>query len=86
MVRGILTKLSWDQSQALTKSTAETYDRVATRMQVTPTSVDLGDGTRGHWMGSPNAKYVLVFFHGKYSTTWLRQMVFARVWECQNIC
>ncbi|KAF2670028.1 alpha/beta-hydrolase [Microthyrium microscopicum] len=78
-VREILSRLSARESQSLTASTqrylttfqfrtlsdeCRTYEKEAKAIHWIPSTVDLGGGTKGHWLGRSDAKYVMIFFHG----------------------
>jgi hypothetical protein len=43
------------------------YERELEKKGVKDVIVDLEDGSKGHWFGPSNAKYVYVYFHGKVS-------------------
>ena len=40
--------------------------------RLTPQTVDLGGGAKGHWLGNTNAKKVLVWYHGMYTSRLLK--------------
>lgn len=50
--------------QHFTGSTSAVYHSIAKKRGQTPNTVNLYDGAQGHWIGSPNAKQVLLYFHG----------------------
>ena len=55
-----------DTNRALSPSTDDGYRRFCSAVGLTPDTVTLDDGTRGHWIGDRSAEKVLVFFHGKH--------------------
>ncbi|KAG5931440.1 hypothetical protein E4U53_001771, partial [Claviceps sorghi] len=40
-----------------------TYRQQAKAMQMTPRTVELPHGARGNWIGDPDAKHVLLWYH-----------------------
>lgn len=64
VIRGILGGLSTEQVQWVTPTTDKMYYQVAKMKCVTPRSVELPEGAQGHWIGSPQAAYVMMFAHG----------------------
>jgi len=45
-------------------SSTPVYIKYAEDHKFTPESITLPSGTQAHWLGSPQAKKVLVYFHG----------------------
>jgi acetyl esterase/lipase len=63
-VRQILSRLSTEQSQGLSATTEAVYLKEAKQINWKPSSVDLGDGAKGHWIGPSDAHHVMLYFHG----------------------
>lgn len=63
-IRPALSGFSALQTQHYTGSTSGVYHRVAKLKGQKPISVNLAEGAQGHWIGPPNAKNVLLYFHG----------------------
>lgn len=40
------------------------YLKYARSAELSPQTVDLGNGAKGHWLGDEKAKKVLVWYHG----------------------
>lgn len=64
VTRVLLSKLSAGQSQGFSRTTERVYEREAEEQQWNHHTIDIGNGAKGHWLGRPDAKYVLIFFHG----------------------
>ncbi|KJK65720.1 Ae [Aspergillus parasiticus SU-1] len=64
MLRKATSRLSPLQLQLASPSTESIYLRYMRSARLTPQSVDLGTGAKGHWLGDKNAKKVLVWYHG----------------------
>lgn len=71
-IRALLAELGAKQVQFLTPTTDKMYIRVAKRKSKTIKSVELTENAQGHWIGNPQAQYVMLYSHGK-----LVQVVFA---------
>ncbi|KAI9835657.1 MAG: hypothetical protein M1837_003684 [Sclerophora amabilis] len=63
-VRRWLRQLSVRQQQYLEPSTTESYKGLAKEKGFEATCIELSDGTKGCWIGSPDAEKVILFFHG----------------------
>ncbi|KAJ5489530.1 hypothetical protein N7539_004420 [Penicillium diatomitis] len=57
-------RLSPKQMQAVLPSSNDIYKAYAKKAGVTPRSVNLGHGAMGHWVGEPDAKNILIWYHG----------------------
>ncbi|OJD10096.1 hypothetical protein AJ78_08755, partial [Emergomyces pasteurianus Ep9510] len=64
VIRAAITRLSTRQHQALNPPTNKTYELFAAKNGFTPQTVPLEHGAQGHWIGSKDAKSVLIYFHG----------------------
>ncbi|KAI9699204.1 MAG: hypothetical protein M1820_007283 [Bogoriella megaspora] len=64
VLRTILSDLSAAESQSLTPSTSSIYHHISTSLHQTPLTIPLSHNAQGHWIGPPDAKYVLLYFHG----------------------
>lgn len=63
-LRPLLAGMSAQQTQAVAPTTDKTYAMIAKTKGVKPTSVELPEGAQGHWIGDPNAQYVMLYSHG----------------------
>jgi hypothetical protein len=41
------------------------YEQYARSARVTPQTLDLGHGAKGHWIGNKDAQNVLIWYHGR---------------------
>ncbi|KAJ5815463.1 hypothetical protein N7474_007240 [Penicillium riverlandense] len=64
ILRKATTRLSPLQLQLVSPSTEAMYLQYVRSARLTPRTVDLGGGAKGHWLGDPHAKKVLVWYHG----------------------
>jgi hypothetical protein len=64
-LREILSGFSTEEGQYLSPPTDKVYKSVAKSKKWKEHSVDLEHGAKGHWLGHHDAKYVMVYFHGK---------------------
>lgn len=48
----------------LQPSTSTMYSLMCKKHNKNPNSVNLGDGAKGHWIGDPNSKWVMLFAPG----------------------
>lgn len=64
-MRELLGELGAEQVQFLTPTTDKMYKYVAKSKGKTPKSVTLPEFAQGHWVGNPQAHYVMLFSHGK---------------------
>lgn len=55
-------------SRFISPPTNKMYLRYARSAHFKPESVPLGNGAQGHWIGDKNAKNVLIWYHGQYSS------------------
>ncbi|KAG5989080.1 hypothetical protein E4U43_004571 [Claviceps pusilla] len=62
--RKMVARCSTAQLQFLFPNTSVTYQQQAKAMQMTSCVVELPHGARGNWIGDPDAKHVLVWYHG----------------------
>ncbi len=46
-------------------STAKVYAAYCKSKKIEPVSVSMPNGTQAHWVGSKNARNVLIYYHGK---------------------
>lgn len=53
------------QGGQLTPSTTSMYKIMCKKHNKKQNTVSLGGGARGHWIGDPNAKHVMMFYHGR---------------------
>ncbi|GES59241.1 alpha/beta hydrolase fold protein [Aspergillus terreus] len=63
-VRKLVTRLSSRQLQALAPSTEQAYELFMKSKGLHPETVTLAHGAKGHWIGNPNAKKVIIYYHG----------------------
>ncbi|KAL4892005.1 alpha/beta-hydrolase [Aspergillus ambiguus] len=63
-VRAFTSNLSPKALVALSPSTDDGYRKFCTCIGLTPDTVTLEDGTRGHWIGDRSADKVVLYFHG----------------------
>ncbi|KAG6000443.1 hypothetical protein E4U21_005467 [Claviceps maximensis] len=64
VLRKVTSRLSPIQLQLILPLTNVVYMRYARSVKMKPETVDLGDGVLGHWLGSKDAKNVLIWYHG----------------------
>ncbi|KAG5975075.1 hypothetical protein E4U55_007899 [Claviceps digitariae] len=62
--RKMAARCSTTQLQFVFPNTNVAYRQQAKAMQMTPRVVELPHGARGNWIGDPDAKHVLVWYHG----------------------
>lgn len=65
-MRELLGGLGAEQIQFLTPTTDKMYKYVAKAKKSVPASVDLSEGAQGHWIGNPQAHFVMLYSHGRY--------------------
>lgn len=66
-LRAIVSDVSTEQGQYFLASTETTYKHVCRMRRQKTDIVDLGNGAKGLWIGSRDAKYVMLYFHGMLS-------------------
>ncbi|KAG6040953.1 hypothetical protein E4U41_006544 [Claviceps citrina] len=64
VLRRVTTRLTPVQLQLISPLTNVVYERYARAAKMEPETVDLGHGALGHWLGSKDAKNVLIWYHG----------------------
>ncbi|QPH06384.1 hypothetical protein C2857_004812 [Epichloe festucae Fl1] len=64
ILRRATDRLSPDQLQLISPLTNVVYEQYARSVKMPAETVDLGDGAQGHWLGSKDAKNVLIWYHG----------------------
>jgi acetyl esterase/lipase len=64
VTRVLLSKLKTSESQGFARTTERVYEKEAEKHEWNHHTIDIGNGAKGHWLGKPDAKYVLLFFHG----------------------
>ncbi|KAG5912996.1 hypothetical protein E4U61_007555 [Claviceps capensis] len=64
LLRKATTRLTPLQFQLILPLTSVVYTQYARSANMKPETVDLGHGAQGHWLGSKNAKNVLIWYHG----------------------
>lgn len=65
VLRKMTTRLSPSQFQYVLLPTNKMYERSVKKAGAVPQTVELGNGSLGHWVGDRNAPNVLVWYHGK---------------------
>lgn len=65
-IRQLLAELGAKQVQFLTPTTDKMYNRIAKRKGKIPKSVELPEDAKGHWIGKPQARSVMLYSHGRY--------------------
>jgi hypothetical protein len=63
-LRAIVSETSTKQGQYFLPPTETIYKQVCKMRRQKPEIVDLGSGAKGLWIGSRDAKYVMLYFHG----------------------
>lgn len=66
-IRELLAELGAKQVQFLTPTTDKMYIRVTKSKSKTVKSVELPENAQGHWIGNPEARYVMLYSHGRSS-------------------
>jgi hypothetical protein len=66
MLREQLGSQTLAQDRYLNPSTTDVYLKFAKDKRFTPESVTLASGIQAHWIGSNNARKVILYFHGKF--------------------
>ena len=64
VVREVVSGFSTLQGQWLTPGTDKVYKQIAISRNQKPNTITLEANAKGHWIGNPNAKYVMIYFHG----------------------
>ncbi|EAW07502.1 putative 6-hexanolactone hydrolase [Aspergillus clavatus NRRL 1] len=64
IVRKMVMRFSSRQMQAIALPTSKAYDDSMSKQGLRPQTVTLDHGARGHWIGNPNAKNVVIYYHG----------------------
>lgn len=64
-IREILSGFSPEEGQYLSAPTDKVYKSVSKSKKWKENSIDLEYGAKGHWLGHHDAKYVMIYFHGK---------------------
>ncbi|KAF2189098.1 alpha/beta hydrolase fold domain-containing protein [Zopfia rhizophila CBS 207.26] len=64
MMRTQLANLNLAQDRYLNPLTTPTYMQFAKDKEFAPESITLPDGAQAHWIGSKNAKKLIVYYHG----------------------
>ncbi|KAG5984134.1 hypothetical protein E4U55_005933 [Claviceps digitariae] len=64
VLRKVTARLSPVQLQLILPLTNVVYKQYARSVKMKPDTVDLGNGALGHWLGSKDAKNVLIWYHG----------------------
>ncbi|KAG6000459.1 hypothetical protein E4U21_005413 [Claviceps maximensis] len=62
--RKMMARCSTAQLQFVFPNTNASYRRQAKAMKMTPRVIELSHGARGNWIGDPDAKNVLLWYHG----------------------
>lgn len=65
-IRELLAELGAKQVQFLTPTTDKMYIRIAKSKSKAIKSVELPENAQGHWIGNPQARYVMLYSHGKF--------------------
>jgi hypothetical protein len=60
-----LSGFSVEEGQYLSAPTDKVYSSISKARKWEERSVELGFGAKGHWLGESDAKFVLIYFHGK---------------------
>lgn len=63
-LRAIVSEVSTEQGQFFLPSTEAVYNHVCRIRHQKPDIIDLGRGAKGLWIGSREAKFVMLYFHG----------------------
>ncbi|KAE8380508.1 alpha/beta hydrolase fold protein [Aspergillus bertholletiae] len=63
-VRKLCNRLSAEQFQYMNGSTRSVYETALKKMGLQPETVPLKHDAQGHWIGSKNAKNVVIYYHG----------------------
>ncbi|KAE8144388.1 Alpha/Beta hydrolase protein [Aspergillus avenaceus] len=64
VIRKMILRLSTRQLQYMNGSTSDVYSTFMKQKNLHPETVPLEHGAQGHWIGNPEAKYVVVYYHG----------------------
>ncbi|KAF4168957.1 hypothetical protein CNMCM6936_000368 [Aspergillus lentulus] len=64
IVRKIVMRFSMRQMQSISPSTSKAYEQFMTKEGRQAQTVTLKHGGRGHWIGNPSAKNVVIYYHG----------------------
>ncbi|KAL5614162.1 hypothetical protein FOVSG1_003225 [Fusarium oxysporum f. sp. vasinfectum] len=64
ILRKFAARLTPRQLQWLSPTTEEVYEKWAKSVGEKPITVDIYHDAKGHWIGSPTAKNVLIWYHG----------------------
>jgi hypothetical protein len=64
-LRNVVSDFDVHQGQWMLPGTDAVYKYTARRKKWKANSVELDHGAKGHWLGHSDAKYVMVYFHGK---------------------
>ncbi|GFG12123.1 arylacetamide deacetylase-like 2 [Aspergillus udagawae] len=64
IVRKMVMRFSILQMQSIAPSTSKAYEQSMTKQGLQAQTVTLKLGARGHWIGNPNAKNVVIYYHG----------------------
>ncbi|KAJ4387511.1 hypothetical protein N0V93_008104 [Gnomoniopsis smithogilvyi] len=63
-IRQLLAELGAKQVQFLTRTTDKMYNRITKNKGKAPNSVQLPEQAKGHWIGNPQARFVMLYSHG----------------------
>ncbi|KAF7115912.1 hypothetical protein CNMCM5793_003655 [Aspergillus hiratsukae] len=64
MVRKMVMRFSTRQMQSMAPSASQVYEQSVTKQGQQAQTVTLKHGATGHWIGNPNAKNVVIYYHG----------------------
>ena len=68
-IREVVSGFTTAEGQYLSPKTSKVYKKVAKSRRWQQYDVDLGEGAMGHWIGPKDAKYVMIYFHGRNMPT-----------------
>lgn len=52
------------RNRSISYSTSKAYEQFMTKQGLQAQTVTLKYGARGHWIGNPDAKNVVIYYHG----------------------